>query len=159
MAAESGRLYKVTTRGFLYWEGIVIIVAVGSAISLLLFYLRDGASWISGWIWIWVALTAGWSSLAVFGKSTYPGSILVFSDRIEPRSIFGRKRIRIDQIDAPTAVEGSYVWFGTSRDAPGYWGTVLRVNGPVARIILASPHRQPWVVPPDLAQRIATLDL
>lgn len=158
MAIDEARSFRVKSRGLLTWHYVTAGVAGVSAFGLLYPYLRFGSGSISGWIWIWIVLTAFWASFVVVGKWTYPGSISVFEDRVELHTILGGRKIRLDMIGPPTAVEGAYVWFRTSPNASGFWGTVLRVNGPVARIILASSKHPPWPVPPDLAQKIATLD-
>ena len=157
MQTREGTTFRVKSRGFLYWEGIAIIVAAGSIFGFFFLAHGLGLSRTSGWIWGYLALTAFWSSLVLFAKSTYPGRITIYDDRVELHSIFGRRVVRIDHIRGPTAVEGSYVWFGTSQDDGTQW-TVMRVNGPVARLILASPHHPTYPVPPDLARKIAALD-
>lgn len=157
MHSTGGQTFQVRPRGFLYWHGILVIAVVVPLIGLLYAYYKLGPGLILGFLWIWLALTGFFGFLTLWAKSTYPTSITVFEDRVELHSIFGRREVRMDRIQSPTAVEGSYVWFGTSQDDGTPW-TVMRVNGRVARIILASPKHPPWPVPPDLAQKIATLD-
>lgn len=159
MGAEAGTEYRVKPHGFgNWWHAGVLLVALTLVFGIFYGSYELGTAAILKWIWIVLLIAGFWSAVTVYAKSTYPGSITVFADRIELHNLLGPKRIRIDMIGPPTYVEGAYVWFGTSRDAPGYWGTVLRVNGPVARVILASPSWRGGVVPPALAQKIAALD-
>lgn len=157
MRTREGTTYRVRSRGFLYWHGVLAVGASSCSFGFPYAYYKLGAAGFLGFLWIGLTVTGFLAFLTPWAKSTYPKSITVFEDRVELHSIFGRRVVRIDHIQEPTAVEGNYVWFGTCQDDGTQW-TVMRVNGPVARLILASPHHPTYPVPADLARKIAALD-
>lgn len=158
MSAPLGRVVRVRSRGLVYWHQLLLVTTSGGTVAYLFELGKWGLRDFVGITVIWLILTGVFGVLTLSVKSTYPTSIELFAERIELKSWLGTKKIRWEEIGPPTFVEKGYVWFGTGLNAADYGGSVLRVNGEVARLILASPRRRAWVPSPDLAQKIATLD-
>lgn len=147
----------VRTKGFQYYHKFIAVMFVAFVLAQAYAYLGWGAAFYWSSLWIELPVPGIFLLGALFVWDRYPRSIMIFRDKIVLRSVLGRVQIMMTDIGPPVRIEGSFVWFKTTNNAPGFRGSGFPLNGAGAQFVLDSPLRSNWTVSRDLVDEISGL--